>query len=185
MNHIEAMKQALEALEEINKLSIGENAICLPAEIDGAMDALRQAIAELEKQEPVALDTVLRKAIVRSGKVIHPPQRTEEEKQTLSPRINDARVHAEHDRQREEARKLIGEKQEPVIDKSAAIRIATALGWHPQRQPLTDELTEVDCLHCGGTGINPETVYGDKISCMQCDGNQLLIDTAHGIKGEA
>ena len=40
----EAMKQALEALEEINKLSIGENAICLPAEIDGAMDALRQAL---------------------------------------------------------------------------------------------------------------------------------------------
>jgi hypothetical protein len=38
------MKQALEALEEINKLSIGENAICLPAEIDGAMDALRQAL---------------------------------------------------------------------------------------------------------------------------------------------
>ena len=40
----EAMEIALEALEEINKLSIGENAICLPAEIDGAMDALRQAL---------------------------------------------------------------------------------------------------------------------------------------------
>ena len=38
------MQMALEALEEINKLSIGENAICLPAEIDGAMDALRQAL---------------------------------------------------------------------------------------------------------------------------------------------
>jgi hypothetical protein len=47
---IEAMKQALEVLEEINKLSIGENAICLPAEIDTAMDSLRQAIAEAEKQ---------------------------------------------------------------------------------------------------------------------------------------
>jgi hypothetical protein len=51
---IEAMKQALEALLEINELSKGENAICLPAEIDGAMDALRTAIAEAEKQEPVA-----------------------------------------------------------------------------------------------------------------------------------
>jgi hypothetical protein len=50
---IEAMKQALEALLEINELSKGENAICLPAEIDGAMDALRTAIAEAEKQEPV------------------------------------------------------------------------------------------------------------------------------------
>jgi hypothetical protein len=52
---IEAMKQALEALEEINELSIGENAICLPAEIDTAMDSLRQAIEQAEKQEPVAL----------------------------------------------------------------------------------------------------------------------------------
>ena len=51
----EAMKQALEALEEINKLSIGENAVCLPAEIDTAMDSLRQAIATEESsatQEP-------------------------------------------------------------------------------------------------------------------------------------
>jgi hypothetical protein len=32
-------------------------------------------------------------------------------------------------------------KQEPVIDKSAAVRIATALGWEPQRQwvDLTDD----------------------------------------------
>jgi len=40
------IEQALEALEEINKLSIGENAICLPAEIDGAMDALRERLAQ-------------------------------------------------------------------------------------------------------------------------------------------
>lgn len=48
----EIMEQALEALEEINKLSIGENAICLPAEIDGALDALRERLAQPE-QEPV------------------------------------------------------------------------------------------------------------------------------------
>ena len=30
-------------------------------------------------------------------------------------------------------------QQEPVIDKSAAIRIATSLGWTPQRKPLTNE----------------------------------------------
>jgi hypothetical protein len=51
----EAMQMALEALVEINKLSIGENAICLPAEIDGAMDALRQALET--EQEPVATVT--------------------------------------------------------------------------------------------------------------------------------
>ena len=39
------------------------------------------------------------------------------------------------------------EKQEPVIDKSAAIRIATALGWEPKRTwvGLTDEDLEPLC----------------------------------------
>ena len=47
---ISAMKQALEALVELNEVSKGPSAVCLPAEIDTAMDALRQAIAEAEKQ---------------------------------------------------------------------------------------------------------------------------------------
>lgn len=46
------IEQALEALEKINKLSVGENAICLPAEIDGAMDALRAALAEPVQKPP-------------------------------------------------------------------------------------------------------------------------------------
>ena len=41
-----AAEMALEALEEINKLSVGERAICLPGEIDDAMEALRQALEE-------------------------------------------------------------------------------------------------------------------------------------------
>jgi len=45
---IEVMKQALEALEQINQLSIGENAIALPGEIDAAMDNLRAAIEQAE-----------------------------------------------------------------------------------------------------------------------------------------
>ena len=55
----EALKLAFDVLVEINKLSIGENAICLPAEIDMAMDAAKEALAQ-PKQEPVgvvALDT--------------------------------------------------------------------------------------------------------------------------------
>ena len=43
---IAVMKQALEALEQINQLSIGENAISLPGEIDAAMDNLRAAIEQ-------------------------------------------------------------------------------------------------------------------------------------------
>ena len=43
---IEAMKKALDVLIEINKLSVGEDAIALPGEIDGAMDNLRAAIEQ-------------------------------------------------------------------------------------------------------------------------------------------
>lgn len=46
---IEAMKQALEVLEQINQLSIGENAIALPGEIDAAMDNLRAAIEHYDQ----------------------------------------------------------------------------------------------------------------------------------------
>jgi hypothetical protein len=46
---IEAMKQALEVLEQINQLSVGENAIALPGEIDAAMDDLRAAIEQPEQ----------------------------------------------------------------------------------------------------------------------------------------
>lgn len=46
---IEAMRQALEVLEQINRLSIGENAISLPGEIDAAMDNLRAAIEHYDQ----------------------------------------------------------------------------------------------------------------------------------------
>jgi len=48
---IDAMKQALEALEELNKASIGVDAVCLPGEVDTAMDALRLAIEQADEQE--------------------------------------------------------------------------------------------------------------------------------------
>jgi hypothetical protein len=48
---IEAMKQALEVLEQINQLSVGENAIALPGEIDAAMDNLRAAIEQAEQYQ--------------------------------------------------------------------------------------------------------------------------------------
>jgi hypothetical protein len=43
---IDAMQQALKALESINEMSKPPMNIPLAAEIDGAMDALRQAIRE-------------------------------------------------------------------------------------------------------------------------------------------
>ena len=58
MNLRQAAEMALEALEEINKLSVGEKAVCLPAEIDGAMEALRQALAQPEQEPPPWWTTV-------------------------------------------------------------------------------------------------------------------------------
>jgi hypothetical protein len=49
---VEVMKQALDVLIEINKLSIGEDAVvALPGEIDGAMDNLRAAIEQAEQYQ--------------------------------------------------------------------------------------------------------------------------------------
>ena len=143
----EALKLALEALEEINKLSIGENAICLPAEIDTAMDAIKEALEQPEP-EPVAwtdenftelaIDEDIAKDIGATVPLYTAPPKRE---------------------------------PEPVIDKSAAIRIATSLGWTPQRKPLTDE--EIENLW---QNTSPYYDYQDFARA---------IEAAHGIKGEA
>ena len=112
MTHIEAMKQALEALEKlfgIPAMWTGEGGGDVAVwrlggsyRAQQAITSLRQAIAEAEGQEK-ALQS----------------------------------LHAENER--------LGLYKdayaEPVIDKSAAIRIATALGWEPKREwvGLTDE----------------------------------------------
>ena len=54
----EEAQQVLEALAELNRLSIGKDAICLPAEIDDAMEILEARLAQPEP-EPVAWEDVL------------------------------------------------------------------------------------------------------------------------------
>jgi hypothetical protein len=44
--------QLLVALQELNKLSVGENAICLPAEIDDAMEVLEARLSAPEPDGP-------------------------------------------------------------------------------------------------------------------------------------
>ena len=61
----QAAQQALETLEEINELSIGENAICLPAEIDTAMDAIRTALEQ--QAEPSQWRDMVVVNLVREG----------------------------------------------------------------------------------------------------------------------
>lgn len=69
---IETMKQLLDALEELNKLSTGENAICLPAEIDTAIELLREAIATSKnsnvkkKRKDIHMQKQLRRFIIES-----------------------------------------------------------------------------------------------------------------------
>jgi hypothetical protein len=46
----EEAHQLLVALQELNRLSIGENAICLPAEIDDAMEVLEARLAQPEPE---------------------------------------------------------------------------------------------------------------------------------------
>ena len=62
---------------------------------------------------------------------------------------------------------------EPVIDKCAAIRIATSLGWTPQRKPLTDEEIETYRYMIDWTAGWSYIKFA------------RAIEAAHGIKGEA
>ena len=69
------------------------------------------------------------------------------------------------------ATELVQPKTEPVIDKSAAVRIATSLGWEAKRKPLTDEqleaMAESHVTNC----------YFDTLKFARA------IEAAHGIGG--
>ena len=72
-----------------------------------------------------------------------------------------------------EAEKALAQP-EPVIDKSAAIRIATSLGWEPKRKPLTDD--EIDKLPWEPHEGNPMT-FAEGLRYFA-----RAIEAAHGIK---
>ena len=63
---IEVMRQALEVLEQINQLSIGENAIALPGEIDAAVDNLRAAMEHYDQTSLELCEKCGWKAIIPS-----------------------------------------------------------------------------------------------------------------------
>ena len=67
---------------------------------------------------------------------------------------------------------------EPVIDKSAAIRIATALGWEPKREPLTDvEIKRIyETSELAGSYFENATEKAIAVA--------RAIEAAHGITGE-
>jgi hypothetical protein len=57
MTKDEILKLSLETFVEINKWSIGEHAIPLPAEIDTAMDAIKQVLEQPEPPCPYVVST--------------------------------------------------------------------------------------------------------------------------------
>ena len=64
-------------------------------------------------------------------------------------------------------------EQEPVIDKSAAKRIATALGWTPQRKPLTQD---------GTMEIANQTAGQYWMDEAHIQRFRAAVEAAHGIK---
>lgn len=73
----------------------------------------------------------------------------------------------------------LGEAPHPqVIDKSAAIRIATAVGWGPKREQLTDE--QIDRA-IAELGLNYLADAANNRSVLR----ELCRRAAHGIKGDA
>ena len=112
MTEREAIKLSLVAFEEINKLSVGENAICLPAEIDTAMDACRKVLAQQEYQGSDAAKAAHMMDLYEALGV-----KWGDDPFSAIAKLREAQP-----------------EQEPVIDKSAAVRIATSLGWEPKRE---------------------------------------------------
>ncbi len=152
---IEVMKQALEALEELNRVSIGVDAVCLPGEIDTAMDALRLAIEQAEKQEPVGWITQAGLEVDRttlfSGKSIAwripvytaPPQQEKQEPVAWGYRskrgqIIDCVAPEDHGPTTKEFNVPLYAAPLNLADKSVQKRLATQWGFAPQRQPLTE-----------------------------------------------
>ena len=68
-------------------------------------------------------------------------------------------------------------KDEPVIDQSAAKRIATALGWEPKRRPLTDEEIDKVMAENKQTLIDATDNYWNMRRAYA-----RIIEAAHGIK---
>ena len=159
---------ALEALETVrHKIDSYQVNVC--DDVDEAITAIREALAQPE-QEPVAWQE-------RKAKRMHEGVVTEWTNwypcryRTIDEAKAEACDHIPY-----EWRPLYTTppQPEPVIDKSAAVRIATSLGWKPKRKPLTDE--EIDKLPWEPHEGNPMT-FAEGLRYFA-----RAIEAAHGIK---
>ena len=153
MNKDEALKLAQEALQKIYIAPEHEEYIRVwwPA-CEQAITAIKEALAQPE-QEPVAYSYTSR-ITGAQGFSHHPmPRFINSESWDIIPLYP------------------FPPQPEPVIDRSAAVRIATALGWEPKRKPLTDE--EI------------MEMYNEPRSDAEMLEFARAIEAAHGIKGDA
>ncbi len=81
MTKDEALKLSLDVLVEINKLSIGENAISLPAEIDTAINAAEEVLAQPEQPKVRTGDCLLVGVCASEG---HKIQKTQPEQKPMA-----------------------------------------------------------------------------------------------------
>ena len=144
----EAMKLALEALEII-KASCREGRTAHAENVAAIAQHIIKEALEQPEQEPVAwtdedfTELIVSEDIAKDIGATVPLYTSPPETAELLREIAALSANALDDYKMIQS--LMAEREpEPVIDKSAAIRIATSLGWTPKRewQGLTDE--EID-----------------------------------------
>ena len=137
MTDRELLQQALDMLDDINQCSLPPTGIPLPAEIDHVMEALRARLAQREP-EPVAWGVDEGEGRCISLHDLYFVKKDADHMAEL--KGTHAKVVALYT--------APPKKDEPVIDKSMAKRIATQLGWEPKREwvGLTDEEARELCV---------------------------------------
>jgi hypothetical protein len=184
MTEREALKLALEALESKYIVNWGARHV----QQDQAITAIREALAQPEhspdcallkipskdcdcqdQQEPVAWETFALKFANGKGLSYEKPKNLPKYL-ACRPLIYQPAPTSDTSKKRVDETAKHQHEKEPVIDKSAAVRIATALGWEPKRKPLTDEdletMAEKYVTNC----------YFDTLKYARA------IEAAHGIK---
>lgn len=173
MTHIDAMKQGLEALE-VEDMACRYEKEATPEYIAKAITSLRQAIAEAEGQEKAL------QALHAENERLGLYKDAYAEQEPVARAWDEGYRFGVNDERMSEANIGIAgmgmkveparnnpyrttppqrTEQEPVIDKSAAVRIATALGWEPKREWVGLTRKEVHDLWVGLTRKEVHDLY--------------------------
>jgi hypothetical protein len=169
MTKDEALKLALETFVEINKLSIGERAIALPAEIDTAMDAIKQV---LEQPERVCVECG-DKLMSDFTKVCYACGHKPEPSEPVVWMYQDKSTHAVS----------FQKHMRGFVDHGATYE-TPLYTTPPKREPLTDEQI-VQTIDASGIELDDDHVLSDQtiyyVDASTLKGLARAIEQAHGI----